>query len=1102
MSAERMALRELAVERAPGLPPRLAIHPDGRGWVVVVGPNESGKTTLARALARLLWPQSKAATAADLFARVQLGDRALEVRDRGHQVSWSADGADIAAPQLPHADFAGCYQLSIDDDADDAEALAANIRRALDGGYDIATARGSFAKPSVPNRTELEKVEEARRKLERAEEQAARDEANLGRLREEARVAEQADDELRLLENWESARDARAELERIDTELEALSAAKHLRGDEAARARTANGDWERAERTREQKEREFQAAQAEVEASARQVRGMETLDPASMAGLRGDARQLEQLERERASAESELAQAQALAQRWGSLDAQGPTPLPPDDVLRRFDEVDGRLRELDVIRATLAPIRSLLQPHAASPRGSVLRTGAIAVGAVLVLSGCILGIWVHVAAWALLLPGFVLWLLAFGASEVTDSADRDLAPLRRLIDAESSRDDAERTALENELREAGSRWPLTRGLPALAKLERLRQQAADHAQLARAQARANDRSRSHDELRDTLGARLAPLHVEVASTAAGVTQQIESIEACVRAHGQASERARNARVAADDAREAAARTQRQRDDLFAAMGVAGLDWAAADRRMEEFKRFREQAEARAKAEERLRVATEATHRSNASVPRDDAELRARRQAAERASAGRSELDRNVGSIERDVRARRAGDAMETALANEQAARAKLIASRELLLDHCAASLWFDAIEQETDDRTQVAVFARARQLFADFTDQRYRLEIDRRAEGSSAFCARDALHGRVVELRGLSNGTRAQLLLAARAAFAVEEAERCGVRPPLVLDEVLATTDDLRFEAVVQAVHQLVRGGWQVIYLTSQPSDRARLRRLVADEDVAWIELERSAVQSNAADEVDLLLPAPSPRIAAPGDRTAEQYAKDLGVPALDLEQELSHQHVFHLLRDDLDLVHRLVVLRLAAIGVATEAIDRAVGERGDRIASTLTAASRERLRLRARALRELQVHWRIGRPPMIDERALREAGVSDHFLREISGIARAHAGDARALIDALREGAVDKFGEQRCSKLELALERSGHLDPRPRADLDELTRRVISAVAPNDAPDGSTAWADEVARLCEEWNSAADRAWRRRRGHDTTIPRPADPAR
>src|SRR5690606_20666659 len=95
--------------------------------------------------------------------------------------------------------------------------------------------------------------------------------------------------------------------------------------------------------------------------------------------------------------------------------------------------------------------------------------------------------------------------------------------------------------------------------------------------------------------------------------------------------------------------------------------------------------------------------------------------------------------------------------------------------------------------------------------------------------------------GRRLALDQLSTGTRAQLLIAARLAFALtleaavaDEGEELATLP-FVLDEALTTSDPERFAQVAGAVLDIVEtAGRQFVYLSARPEDAAMWREAAA----------------------------------------------------------------------------------------------------------------------------------------------------------------------------------------------------------------------------------------------------------------------------
>jgi hypothetical protein len=115
------------------------------------------------------------------------------------------------------------------------------------------------------------------------------------------------------------------------------------------------------------------------------------------------------------------------------------------------------------------------------------------------------------------------------------------------------------------------------------------------------------------------------------------------------------------------------------------------------------------------------------------------------------------------------------------------------------------------VQDETIEASRPAVFQRANELLATITHGRYELVL---AEGKQTFRAYNTAKQKGFALDELSSGTRVQVLLAVRLAF-VEQQEQ-GARLPIVLDETLANTDDLRAEVIIRSLIELAKEGRQI----------------------------------------------------------------------------------------------------------------------------------------------------------------------------------------------------------------------------------------------------------------------------------------------
>ena len=437
-----------------------------------------------------------------------------------------------------------------------------------------------------------------------------------------------------------------------------------------------------------------------------------------------------------------------------------------------------------------------------------------------------------------------------------------------------------------------------------------------------------------------------------------------------------------------------------------------------------------------------------------------AELEGEYEALERRAAEhtalieqRTELQTRLQDTGRDFK-------LEGAAARESAAEQVLFDKREEALLAAATETLLDDLEQEFASEHEPAVLRAAREIFAQVTARAFELGL--RPDG--AFTARDLRQGATRELSELSSGTRAQLLLALRLAW-TEAQERGGESLPLFLDEALTTSDEDRFAVMARSLERIAKAQGrprQVFYLSARRHEGALWKGATGTEpatiDLAAIRFPRQA----SAPEAYRVEAAPS--LPAPGDRSAEDYASFLGVPPLDPSRPEGDIHLFHLLRDDLPLLHALMdTWRILSLGqlealLASDAAPAALA--GEEL--------RGRLCGRCRALRVWVELWRQGRGRPVDRGVLEQSGaVTPVFIDRAADLAARLQGGGEALVRALRAGELEHFRASKAEELEQWLNDEGYVDPRSGLDGDERRRLTLQRVAPE-----SPASADDLNRL------------------------------
>lgn len=351
---------------------------------------------------------------------------------------------------------------------------------------------------------------------------------------------------------------------------------------------------------------------------------------------------------------------------------------------------------------------------------------------------------------------------------------------------------------------------------------------------------------------------------------------------------------------------------------------------------------------------------------------------------------------------------------------------------------------FLADKERTRDRP--GVFQRARKLFIDFTKGRYDLEIDA-ASDPPRFRGIDTARSVGQALEELSSGTRLQLLIAVRMAF-LERQEHSGIKIPLLLDETLGNSDEMRADQIISAAIEICRQGRQVFYFTAQHDEVGKWRRLLDENpDVphALIDLAevRQFLESERVPQRQYELP-PRRKIPAPEGMDWQQYGQVLEIRPLASIDNAGYAHLWFLI-DDVDILYHLLhsginlwgqlenLMQFSGTGVLNQVSPEYKRARG--AASVIDHAIR---------LRE------IGRGKPVDRQVLIQSGaVSERFIDEVRELTQELSGDGEQLIVQLENGEVKGFGTRKIADLRKYLEDNQYIDPRERLTSEDICEQL-----------------------------------------------------
>src|SRR5690625_2380920 len=182
------------------------------------------------------------------------------------------------------------------------------------------------------------------------------------------------------------------------------------------------------------------------------------------------------------------------------------------------------------------------------------------------------------------------------------------------------------------------------------------------------------------------------------------------------------------------------------------------------------------------------------------------------------------LDREITRIKTLVGEERTGRELEIALAERESALDDLEEHYLNTRASITGNLILNGLRKQSQENSDLEVLKRARELFNKITHGHFELILDDSDGGS--FRARNTVLNQGLELDQLSSGTRIQLLIAVRLAFI--ESQETGVKLPIIADEVLANSDDLRAKQIIEALVEISKEGRQEI---GRASCRERVTR-------------------------------------------------------------------------------------------------------------------------------------------------------------------------------------------------------------------------------------------------------------------------------
>ncbi len=409
-----------------------------------------------------------------------------------------------------------------------------------------------------------------------------------------------------------------------------------------------------------------------------------------------------------------------------------------------------------------------------------------------------------------------------------------------------------------------------------------------------------------------------------------------------------------------------------------------------------------------------------------------------------------DLNTEIATIKAHVSKEKTGRELEVALTEKEAALDDLEQNYLNTMSSITGDVLINGLKKKTQEHSSSKVFNRANDLFNKITHGHYELILDE-SEGAS-FRAKDTVLNQGQPLDHLSSGTRIQLLIAVRLAFI--ESQESGVKLPILADEVLANSDDLRATQIIEALIEISKEGRQVFYFTAQTDELKKWQEHLAGHPE--IDGKIIVLKGQANEQLDYnlgeLSEVPSLQFAdviSPEGYSNEEYHKRLNPPQYHLLKHTPEQLYLSYLIEDNELLHACLQRGIQYYGQLKSFVKHQGKIEGLNESALGVIANKVEL------LKSYQKLYQQGRPKPIDREVLRDSGsVSGKFIDVVDAKLKELDHNPQQLIEALRAREVSGFFGHKIDELEAYLFEHNYLDGNERLTPEELNIQIQAALS------------------------------------------------
>ncbi len=409
-----------------------------------------------------------------------------------------------------------------------------------------------------------------------------------------------------------------------------------------------------------------------------------------------------------------------------------------------------------------------------------------------------------------------------------------------------------------------------------------------------------------------------------------------------------------------------------------------------------------------------------------------------------------EISKQITEIRTKVQSSKEGNELEDALMEKEKALDELEDLYANNLSLIIGDLIVEQLKQTAQTQNRPKVFKKANILFNKITGGRYELLLQ--DKGAGVFRAYDTVLRSGQDLKELSTGTRIQLILSVRLAFI--ETQESSLKLPLLADELLANSDDIRAKTIIDALTEICKEGRQIFYFTAQADEVAKWITYL--ESYPYIESKIIRLGEKPEETPDYTEIAKKftglsleQSVSTPKNSDHEEYGKLLKVPAYRLDNDNPEElHLWYLIEDN-EVLYNCLKRNIKQWGQLESFINH-----NGRI-ENLEQSAMDEFREKIIILERLSEMYKKGRPRQIDRSVLEESqAVSGAFIDDVSAKMEELGKNPLNLIKALENNEVPRFRSDRTEKLKSFFIDQKYIDEQELMSIDDIMIRINAVIS------------------------------------------------